>query len=224
MSFNRFAENYAGQAEFQRQIAGQLVQGLTATGLGLDLGSGTGFVGQALRQQHPSLEWIEVDRSPAMLQQSSHPNRMCADGLRLPFASNAFDWAVSSLALQWIGSAQEMLRVLKPGAFYRVVLVLPGSLSELTRALDAIGRRHETLGQGTPEQWALDLPGQQRIETRICEFPSPRAALASVRDIGAGGQSGAAMSRSEYRQFLAALGSRLTYQLLWIEGHCPCES
>lgn len=224
MKFDRFAANYAANARFQQQIAGQLVRDFSPTGMGIDLGSGTGFVGQALAANADPMDWIEVDRSSAMLGRSAHSRRVCADATRLPFASNCFDWGVSSLALQWIGRSDEWFRVLKPGAPYRAVVVLPESLPELRSAMANIGRHTDVFSRYTTSYWAEQLPGVSRLESRTLNFSTPREALASVRDIGAGGHSGVPLKRDEYRCVLDALGCQLTYHLMWINGACPCES
>ncbi len=215
MSFDRFAKAYHQNAHFQRQIAGQLALQVESNGLGLDLGSGTGFVGQALATRN----FIEVDRSAAMLACSSHGAKIVAAAEALPFRSDCFDWVVSSLALQWVGRTDELLRVLRPGGRYYAAIVLPESLPELAHARRRIGLN--TVAQLPQAQhWQDQLPGQHRIETVELAFDSPREALASVRDIGAGGSSHGSLSRAQHRQLLDALGRSLTYQILWIQGVC----
>ncbi|KAI4291891.1 18S rRNA (guanine1575-N7)-methyltransferase [Pancytospora philotis] len=71
----------------------------------LDLGCGSGLSGQALREC--GHQWVGVDISPAMLQvareQSPSLGLLCCDlGAPLPFRKEAFEYAVSISAVQWL--------------------------------------------------------------------------------------------------------------------------
>lgn len=213
MQFDRRAAEYAESARFQRAIAAELVEGFSPAGLGLDLGSGTGFVGSYLQAQ----QWVEVDQSPAMLAQSRHAQRVVADARALPFARDAFDWLTSSLAMQWVGSAQDALRVLKPGAPLRVAIVLADSLPELANARQKAGLS-TALELPDASHWSGQWPVEGHIRDHQVEFASPAEALASVRNIGAGGPAQPPISRVQLNELLAHLGTRLTYRILWISG------
>lgn len=213
MSFNRFAQRYDQLAHLQRAVAARLAAQVTPTGLGIDLGSGTGFVGQSL----PEGQWIEVDRSPDMLACSVHTDRVVADAQALPFADESFDWGVSSLAMQWMRDAQDFLRVLRRGARYQVAIVVAGSLPQLHRARQVAGVS-SGVALRDAEFWRHQLPGDHRLETLDVHFDSPRQTLASVRDIGASGAPGPSLSRQQHRHLLEALGCTLSYQILWIQG------
>jgi SAM-dependent methyltransferase len=90
-------------------------------GRGLDLGCGTGFSTERLRQAMPEVVWQGVDASAAMLavarrkpELSAVPlARACADAL--PFPDASFDVVVASFSWHWFGpgAAVEVRRVLR---------------------------------------------------------------------------------------------------------------
>ena len=213
MRFERFAANYARQAVFQRAQAVELARDFAPAGMGIDLGSGTGFMVQAM----PDLEMIAVDLSPAMLSHNPSPNRLVADGRRLPIASQSLDFGVSNMALQWMGDGHEFLRVLKPGAPYRVSIVVDGSLPELADARRSAGLKSTTQLPGV-EHWQQQFKSTGTLQVHQVDFDSPHSALVSVRDIGAGGHGSQPLSKSRLQDFYQALGTRLSYKILTIEG------
>ena len=213
MRFERFAANYARQAVFQRAQAVELARDFAPAGMGIDLGSGTGFMVQAM----PDLEMIAVDLSPAMLSHNPSPNRLVADGRRLPIASQSLDFGVSNMALQWMGDGHEFLRVLKPDAPYRVSIVVDGSLPELAAARRSAGLKSTTQLPGV-EHWQQQFKSTGTLQVHQVDFDSPHSALASVRDIGAGGHGSQPLSKSRLQVFYQALGTRLSYKILKIEG------
>ena len=213
MRFERFAANYARQAEFQWAQAQQLAQGFDPAGMGVDLGSGTGFMVQAM----PDVDMIAVDLSPAMLSHNPSPNRLVADGRQLPIASQSLDFGVSNMALQWMGGCVEFLRVLKPGAPYRVSIVVAGSLPELAAARQSVGLNEPFVLPGV-EHWQQKFETTGTLQVHQVDFDSPHRALASVRDIGAGGYGSQPLTKSKLRDFYQALGTRLSYKILTIEG------
>lgn len=136
MRFDRFADDYNALAGIQRDCAQQLAQRIgTRSGLGIDLGAGTGFMGESLGTR----QLVQVDLSPAMLAYACG-SRVAADARALPFTSNTFEWGVSNLALQWIADPTEWLRVIKPGGHYAACIVLDGSLPQLHQAQRQLGR------------------------------------------------------------------------------------
>jgi len=213
MRFERFAANYARQAEFQRAQAVQLAQGFGPSGIGIDLGSGTGFMVQAM----PDVEMIAVDLSPAMLSHNPSPTRLVADGRQLPIASQSLDFGVSNMALQWMGDCVEFLRVLKPGAPYRVSIVVDGSLPELAAARQSVGLNEPFVLPGV-EHWQQQFESTGTLQVHQVDFDSPHSALASVRDIGAGGHGSQPLTKSRLQDVYQALGNRLSYKILTIEG------
>ena len=92
----------------------------------LDVGCGTGILLAALLEQLPGAECVvEVDFAVEMLRENARKfadrrvSRVCADALRLPAASGAFDLVLCFGILPHLGDGAdalaEFLRVLKPG-------------------------------------------------------------------------------------------------------------
>ncbi len=212
MRFERCADAYDDLAGIQRDCARALVATLVPKGVGIDVGSGTGFVQANLNYA----DLLQVDLSPAMLVHGQGA-RVACDARRLPLPDACIDFAVSNMALQWIGDASDLIRVMKPGARLHACVVLDGSLPELAEARDRAGLA-SAVQLPNAAHWIHQFPGAQiRIETRRCEFDSPVSALRSVRGLGATLETSMAVSRAQYRRLMSALPTELTYQLAWIE-------
>ncbi len=108
--------------EKMREIAGLPVKGRL-----LDIGGGTGRVASALLKDVD--EVVIADVSMGMLRQTHRPTLkpVCSHSESLPFADNFFDRIIMVDALHHVinqpASAEEMLRVLKPGG--RIIVEEP---------------------------------------------------------------------------------------------------
>lgn len=212
MHFERRADQYSGLADIQRDCAAELVADFEPTGLGLDVGAGTGFIARA--RALPGL--IQVDLSGAMLAHAAGQRVVC-DARRLPFADQTFDYAVSNMALQWICDPSDLIRVLRPGGVLRACVVLSGSVPELAAAREAAGLAPVA---SLPDLafWQAQFGGaRMRQQTRQLDFASASDALRSVRGVGAVAAGEQSVTPSQYRALLAQLGCQLSYHLLWIE-------
>jgi SAM-dependent methyltransferase len=102
----------------------------------LDLACGTGTYIVAQAKRHHAISWIGVDASSAMLQgarQKGTPASFArARAESLPFRSATFDYAFSSYAFHHFADKEaaldEVTRVIKPGARFRIVNVEPWSM------------------------------------------------------------------------------------------------
>ncbi len=92
----------------------------------LDVGCGTGTLLQTALKQTPGFQAVGVDVTAAMLaiarQKLPAPVTLQqASAESLPFASNSFDWVVSSSMFHYLSSPRtalsEMRRVLRPGGY-----------------------------------------------------------------------------------------------------------
>ncbi|EGU32240.1 biotin synthesis protein BioC [Vibrio ichthyoenteri ATCC 700023] len=144
-AFGKAAQGYDQHAAFQREVGARLI-GLLPSDLSswriLDLGCGTGYFSQQLRDRGANV--VALDLSASMLEQAQ--KRCGNDGItyqqgdaeQLPFADNQFDCVFSSLALQWCQDLaiplREMSRVTKPGGQLLFSTLLDGSLRELKQA------------------------------------------------------------------------------------------
>ncbi len=150
-SFGEAASRYDAAALVQRTVAQQLVEmiGDPPTGAWLDLGAGTGFVGQAIENRFglPDV-WVNGDLSLGMLQQCrkkgapSYSYYTGMDAEQLPVAKGVLDGVVSSLTLQWVSRLDQcmeaLFEVLKPGGRLVFSTLVTGSLCELKRAWLAV--------------------------------------------------------------------------------------
>jgi ubiquinone/menaquinone biosynthesis C-methylase UbiE len=117
----------------RRFVAGALAQGVTQ-GVGLDLGTGPGYVAVEIARQRPDLRMVGLDLAAHMVERAGRLAARSglngrglwpqADGHRLPFADDSFDLVVSSFALHhWsdpLRILDEMARVLKPDGRYYI--------------------------------------------------------------------------------------------------------
>ena len=117
----------------RRFVEGALAQGVQQ-GLGLDLGTGPGYVAVEIARQRPELRMVGLDLAAHMAERACRLAARTrlngrglwpqADGHRLPFANGTFDLVVSSFALHhWADPVQilnEVARVLKPDGRYYI--------------------------------------------------------------------------------------------------------
>lgn len=100
-------------------------------GLVLDLGSGTGRLGQAIAQRDAGFRVVAADFSEPMLRVAAPElRRVAADALKLPFADCQFDAVVSGFLVRNVADLDlglsEQLRVLKPGGTLAILETTPG--------------------------------------------------------------------------------------------------
>ncbi|MBY5943927.1 malonyl-ACP O-methyltransferase BioC [Photobacterium rosenbergii] len=144
-AFGKAAKHYDQSAAFQRQVGHHLMAKLPALNVAgsqvLDLGCGTGYFSEQLQLR--GMRVCATDLSCQMLEQAK---QRCGEGVtyvegdaeRLPLADNQFDYAFTSLALQWCDDLsvplRELRRVVKPGGHIVFSTLAEGSLHELSYA------------------------------------------------------------------------------------------
>lgn len=142
-SFSRAAITYNQAAQLQKTVGEALLSTLPVDmcGVALDLGCGTGFIGGALQTQHAALNVLGVDMAGGMLRMAQQEKALrCvqADMEHLPFATQAVDWLLSSLALQWANHLEhcfaEWRRVLRNDGALFFTTFLPNTLQELQQS------------------------------------------------------------------------------------------
>ncbi|MGR5061503.1 malonyl-ACP O-methyltransferase BioC [Photobacterium sp. DNB22_13_2] len=148
-AFGKAAKHYDQSAAFQRQVGHHLLAKLPVLNVAgsqvLDLGCGTGYFSQQLQQR--GMQVCATDLSSLMLEQA---RLRCGEGISyvegdaecLPLPDNQFDFAFTSLALQWCDDLsvplRELRRVVKPGGKIVFSTLAEGSLYELTRAWEQV--------------------------------------------------------------------------------------
>jgi malonyl-CoA O-methyltransferase len=145
-AFEKAADSYDEAAVLQQEIGRRLIERLDVIrcdpGRILDLGAGTGACTRPLMQRYPSADIIALDVAHAMLRKTQARTGdtrqltcVCADGERLPFADDSFDFIFSNLMLQWCTELEpvftELQRVLMPGGLLLFTSFGPDTLMEL---------------------------------------------------------------------------------------------
>lgn len=117
----------------RRFVAGALAQDV-ASGCGLDLGTGPGYVAIEIAQREPGLRMVGLDLAAHMVEQAQRRAAYSglngraiwpqADAHRLPFPDNSFHLVISTFALHhWtepLRILNEIARVLVPGGRYYI--------------------------------------------------------------------------------------------------------
>ena len=165
-SFGASASTYDEHAFLQREIGERLFERLQYINLTpqrvLDIGSGTGYATQKLREQYRDAMLIALDLAPDMLRIARTKARskaasaslikrifgkphdrdyLCADAEALPLANESIDLALSNLTLQWCDPervSKEAARVLAPKGLFMFTTFGPDTLKELRAAFKAI--------------------------------------------------------------------------------------
>jgi malonyl-CoA O-methyltransferase len=167
-AFGRAAGTYADHAELQREVALRLARSiapvrLPAAPLVLEIGCGTGFLTEALRERLPGARWFVSDLSETMVLRCrdnlGRPDDavfLAMDGERPCLAPRrGFDLICSSLAFQWfddLGPALlHLAELLAPGGELAFACLAADSLAEWRRA-----HRERGLAAATPDYPSLD--------------------------------------------------------------------
>lgn len=237
-AFGRAAPRYDTLADVQRQIADALVAQLPAalSGVAVDAGSGTGYLGRQLVQRHPGLCLVSCDLAPDMARRSPLP-ALAADLEALPLAAASVDLYLSSLAWQWTDTARataEAARVLRPGGRLRVATLGPATLRELGQAFrQADDAEHVRRFADADALRAVLAHGPWRdlqIERRLFRVHAPtvRDLLDSVRGLGAGvlparrpglfGRHAWQRMEAAYETLREPAGLPLSYEALFISA------
>jgi demethylmenaquinone methyltransferase / 2-methoxy-6-polyprenyl-1,4-benzoquinol methylase len=120
-----------GQDARWRRLVARSLPRLQTAGRVLDVGTGTGLLGEAVRTTHPTWTVIGVDFTLEMLRHSATQLEMAAgDAVRLPFADAQFDAVVSGFVVRNLADIErglrEQVRVLRPGGALAVLETTPG--------------------------------------------------------------------------------------------------
>lgn len=246
-SFGRAAATYDAAADLQRAVCDRLLSRCNPEWRPrriLDLGSGTGYGTEKLRTLYPDAEIIAADIAEGMLHYA-RGNRdradtyVCADAEALPFADGSFDLVFSSMALQWCYRLEqlfaEIVRVLAPGGAVRVSTLGPETLKEIRNSWAQVDNRTH-VNRFLPQQDWTDAAAQNGLEVqplrenRCLPFPSVKAALNSLKAVGAqninSGCRAGLTGRRHIRRFRAAYEAQrtsggalpLTYEVIYLSA------
>lgn len=152
-AFETAAQTYDDAAVLQNEIGDRLIERMDFIRLRpqriLDLGAGTGRFSAALLQRYRGADVVALDIAHSMLVRARErggwrrrPACVCADGERLPFADDSFEFIFSNLMLQWCGDLEstftELRRVLAPGGLLMFTTFGPDTLMELRASWAAV--------------------------------------------------------------------------------------
>lgn len=234
-AFSRAAKQYDQFAEFQRAVGEQLLAHCDwqMPGLLVDAGAGSGWFSRYFREQGHCV--TAFDLSSGMLQQAaqqqSADHYVRGDLEAFPFQAQSIDYLWSNLALQWCSdfkeTVQEIQRSLKEHGKLAVSTLAAGSLPEIEQVWQQMGRSAPINRWSSAELLldaarSLDLIAWQA--PIVCHFPSPLAALWSLKGIGASHLHAGRQSGLGGREFFNQIedywprdeeGFRLTYQIVF---------
>ena len=253
---DRAAAGFSDHAFLKRDVGRRLIERLMEIHrrftYGLDLGSHTGALAEALKSTGVCPEVVALDLSPAMLAAAGGPRVAASEDL-LPFAPNAFDLVVSSLALHWVndlpGALIQICQVLKPDGLFLAAMFGGETLKELRTAwLEA---DIETTGGATPrispfvdvrdagnllQRAGFALPVAD-VETLTVTYPNVVALMRDLRGMGEAnalyarhrgtlGKRTLAALQASYRRLAGGPDGRLpvTFQIVWMTGWAPHPS
>lgn len=207
-SFSRAAPTYDTVARLQHEVGEQLLTLLDDSLDGaqcvpttvLDLGCGTGYFSDALRERFPQSLYVGLDLAAGMVTHARGRNPaettwLVADAEALPLAGDSIDLIFSSLAVQWCYRPEhlfaELARVLRSGGRCVFTSLGPRTLCELREAWAAVDARQHVnsfLPMSTLHGAARRVPGLTvKLESRPLrmEYTRVRELLDELKALGA---------------------------------------
>ncbi len=136
-SFSRFSKSYEKEAVLQKEAASILAEiSYDMKGSGLDLGCGTGFLYEFLKEKN--ITGIDISPDMAFFYRKKNQKVIIGDMENLPFKENCFDFVLSNFSIHWTDiktSFKEVYRVLKKGGYFIFNIPFQGSLEIIEEIL-----------------------------------------------------------------------------------------
>lgn len=260
--FNKSAYVYDGLSGMQREIVDALLnkanlnqmlpmQGVNAPTV-CDLGCGTGYALSKVVREVSPCNLIGLDLAPRMLQMAAERlaninsqtlnsqtlNFIGGDIEHLPLSESSVDLCLCSSALQWCdnrAAIAEIYRTLKPGGYALLSSFTSGTLGDWRKLWGGVNdQRFLSVSDFEAAAQASGLiVDELSSEQKVQPFFSFKAALASVRDLGAGnaGQSRrrGLMGASRLTHIIAKVNDiisqngqiDLVYNVVYLVAHKP---
>ncbi len=213
-NFEAASSNYNADSQLQKAIAFHLAQ-ICAThkppeGSWVDLGTGTGFLADALEILFPNKNVLRVDISPGMLKkhESSHKTQLWDLNKGLPKWSTTPSLIASSFALQWLNNPSERLNEwfshLRPSGYLAIAIPIAGSFPEWKFASKKAGVKCTAMPLPSKESLLETIPSscikfQQVLPFTQIENNVP-SLFKSIRKIGAQSTPNPALGLRDWRK------------------------
>ncbi|RMA97144.1 methyltransferase domain-containing protein [Hydrogenothermus marinus] len=137
-NFSKYSQFYEKYANIQKEVSLEFKK-YFFVGKGLDLGCGTGFLTQVVKNDFNKIIGVDISKNMIDIYNKKGFIGITADIQSLPFKKNSIDFAVSSFALHWTDikkSFKEIYRVLKEEGKFVFNIPIKDSLSEIHNILD----------------------------------------------------------------------------------------
>ena len=198
-AFGTAAARYDGAAGLQRQVAQDLANRIAALPLAsnprvLEIGCGTGFLGQALAPLLVGAQWVCTDIAEAMVARAraalpAGTTFAVMDGEAPCFApGTGFDLICGNLAMQWFrhpaSSLPRLAALLRPGGYLVFSTLGEQSFSEWRQAMQAHDLSPGTAAYPSASAWRDLLPGAGSSNVTETLIPvTHETALAFLREL-----------------------------------------
>ena len=227
-NFSKAASRYKQDALIQKEVALNVASlandHITDNDLVLDLGCGTGFLGDEILKRK-KVDFYASDISLQMLEQvSKNQKHVNCDFDNLKFQNDTFDTIVSSFSLQWslnlVTSLREANRVLKSGGILIFSIPLQGSLQQIKNlGVSSINKFHNA----SSIIKMLELAHFTNIsfeELSIKQkYDSPLNLLSNIKNIGAN----LAIDNNDNKNNLSSLRKFKEFEDSWNMGYFICK-
>lgn len=219
--FNEHASEYDQHAQIQAIIADKLIAKtpLTQAPLNiLELGCGTGYIANQLRQIYPKAKFHLCDTSSRMLQQAQKKcgnKNFTYEQCSFPQEAQKYDLIISSMALQWFENLPETLKLckknLRPSGIMSFAMPIEGTLKLLPEVFGEVDLSFNGINYWKEEkltQICQDIFGPSIIEvkTETQHFNQAIDLLRNLHHIGANFDH--QFNPGQVRKVLKAMDSR----------------
>jgi len=217
----------------------------------LDLGCGTGYGVDGLRQRYPQAQIIALDIAASMLaivrqKYASSPQIwcVCSDAEALPLTASGVDLIVCSATLQWCDLHTVIagcLRILRPNGVLAFASFGPDTLCEIKNAWRQVDQQthvHDFIDMHNVGDVLVELGFDAPVldvERVQLTYADPSRALNDVRQIGstnaAKNRARGLLGKQQYRALLSALAELqnadglvpVTYECIYGHAFAPAE-